>query len=576
MMFENYLKKNGYKICSIFFIIIMVLIFFTFYFNSNKNITKLNKGWKLYINDELVSNSHTLKEDSFGLRKKNDVITIKNTLPEIDDDLTYLEIESNYTTIEVFVDDEPIFSYGVDNYENNIIVVDCEQYVPLSKDMGGKEIEIKFTVTENLALSSLSGIKMGTYSNLIRSFIKSKLPSIMVGIFLMLLGISLMVFINFGNDLDENASMFTKKLFAISTYCILVGTYILAKKHIFYLIVDVGIFWKYLEYIPLYLSPITLMFFLSGLQNTKTNEYVFNRKLLWSNCMICIVYTLFTFIVQTLNILHFKQTLLPYQMLIIIMFLSLFVNLYTYRRKTNIQYNSFLIFGSLAMLATIIVDVIAYNLTIFNVTVAGFLKENTIILGVMLLLYGLFNSYYMDILQMIEQNAKAKTLKKTAFVDALTGVKNRAWYENYEKSLGTTFTMISMDLNSLKHVNDTMGHDKGDLLIKRFANVLVETFKTNANVVRFGGDEFLVVLEYNDRSAVNLIIDKMNKLIKDVNKKNHDDINVSVSYGIAFSDEYCDMNEGYSMTTNLYKLADSRMYEMKQNIKKELAKKKEK
>jgi GGDEF domain-containing protein len=68
----------------------------------------------------------------------------------------------------------------------------------------------------------------------------------------------------------------------------------------------------------------------------------------------------------------------------------------------------------------------------------------------------------------------------------------------------------------------------------------------------------------------------MNKLIKDVNKKNHDDINVSVSYGIAFSDEYCDMNEGYSMTTNLYKLADSRMYEMKQNIKKELAKKKEK
>ena len=112
--------------------------------------------------------------------------------------------------------------------------------------------------------------------------------------------------------------------------------------------------------------------------------------------------------------------------------------------------------------------------------------------------------------------------------------------------------MISLDLNNLKTTNDTLGHDQGDILIKTFGEIIEETFKCG-NCIRFGGDEFLIIIE----SLINEMNEKMISYSKKLN------LIINASYGIVYSDEF----KNYS-PSQLYKKADERMYKMKQNFHK--------
>ena len=99
-----------------------------------------------------------------------------------------------------------------------------------------------------------------------------------------------------------------------------------------------------------------------------------------------------------------------------------------------------------------------------------------------------------------------------AVVDELTGVKNRNAYVKYENELDQQMqdegsidvAIVVLDVNGLKHVNDTMGHSTGDDLLREASAVICEMFAGN-DIYRIGGDEFAVVLlgdAYNNRAAL--------------------------------------------------------------------------
>ncbi len=92
-------------------------------------------------------------------------------------------------------------------------------------------------------------------------------------------------------------------------------------------------------------------------------------------------------------------------------------------------------------------------------------------------------------------------LHETAITDQLTGLLNRALLQsNLEQSIqynnrsGEPMTILILDLDHFKDVNDTYGHDTGDIALKRFAEVLKERFRGTDKVFRLGGEEFLVLL----------------------------------------------------------------------------------
>ncbi len=98
--------------------------------------------------------------------------------------------------------------------------------------------------------------------------------------------------------------------------------------------------------------------------------------------------------------------------------------------------------------------------------------------------------------------AQLAALEQLAFTDPLTGLRNRRYFDERlqqevsrcRRSPESMFSVLAVDLNNFKLVNDTHGHQAGDTLLREVANHLLRTLRGHDVVCRTGGDEFLVVL----------------------------------------------------------------------------------
>lgn len=111
-----------------------------------------------------------------------------------------------------------------------------------------------------------------------------------------------------------------------------------------------------------------------------------------------------------------------------------------------------------------------------------------------------------------------------AYRDGLTGVKNKTAYQEtiarLEEKTRTgkpEFAMVVFDVNNLKQVNDTMGHDFGDILIIESCKLICKVFKRSP-VYRIGGDEFVAILENGDYEHYNELLERFQEALNDYNK----------------------------------------------------------
>lgn len=153
----------------------------------------------------------------------------------------------------------------------------------------------------------------------------------------------------------------------------------------------------------------------------------------------------------------------------------------------------------------------------------------------------------------------AELQAKYALYDQMTDLLNRRAFsdklDQLQKNDNLNLTVIMVDINGLKKVNDTLGHEAGDEVITGTAKCIKESFKDFDNQYRLGGDEFCILIEQDDVNYEK-DIKKLEELSKNWNGKFIKSI--SISYGIASSKEFSDINE-------IIKEADKRMYEFKNN-----------
>lgn len=109
--------------------------------------------------------------------------------------------------------------------------------------------------------------------------------------------------------------------------------------------------------------------------------------------------------------------------------------------------------------------------------------------------------YITEAQPVLEAKRLMMTLKESAFRDALTGLYNRRFLEESFENLvagilrrGTTLGLMMCDLDFFKQTNDLYGHDVGDMVLKETANHIRRSVRTSDLVIRFGGEEFLVLL----------------------------------------------------------------------------------
>ncbi len=158
-----------------------------------------------------------------------------------------------------------------------------------------------------------------------------------------------------------------------------------------------------------------------------------------------------------------------------------------------------------------------------------------------------------------------RQLEQIAYVDPLTGLANRRLFEDEMRerirtitSSGGCFTLLLIDLDGFKKINDTLGHDAGDALLKVTAQRLVAAVRETDHVARLGGDEFAVVLAQTcELLSVEIVCRRILKSITEPVPFRDTTMRVSASIGSARCPSQGTASDA------LYKCADLALYQAK-------------
>ena len=170
------------------------------------------------------------------------------------------------------------------------------------------------------------------------------------------------------------------------------------------------------------------------------------------------------------------------------------------------------------------------------------------------------NEVLVIIREITERKQMEHKLKYLGLHDSLTGLYNRAYFEQEMNRLSdesyAPVGIIVCDVDALKLVNDTLGHDNGDLLLINAADVLRRSFRSDDMIARIGGDEFAILLPNSNRLMVEKACQRIRKTVSNYNKENPLVLlNISVGYAVS--------NRKAVNLSELFKEADNNMYRLK-------------
>jgi diguanylate cyclase (GGDEF)-like protein/PAS domain S-box-containing protein len=175
--------------------------------------------------------------------------------------------------------------------------------------------------------------------------------------------------------------------------------------------------------------------------------------------------------------------------------------------------------------------------------------------------------YFITVIEDVTERKKSE--QRIAFMahhDALTGLANRAAVAQRieeaaarQRRWGDPFTVLLLDLDRFKHVNDTLGHSAGDDLLREAATRLKTLLRETDVLARLGGDEFAIIQsgEANQRDAAGAFADRIIEIIGRPFNLDGNEVNIGTSIGIALAPEHG------TNPDNLLKMADMALYSAK-------------
>jgi diguanylate cyclase (GGDEF)-like protein len=159
-----------------------------------------------------------------------------------------------------------------------------------------------------------------------------------------------------------------------------------------------------------------------------------------------------------------------------------------------------------------------------------------------------------------------KQAVEKAYSDPLTGLNNRAAFDksieqeiDLAKRHGHTLSLMMLDLDRFKQINDNYGHIVGDAVLKSFADCIMECMRSSDIVFRYGGEEFVILLRNTQIAGAQLLAERMRKNVEEMKfDYNNIKLNISVSIGLAELQEDDDR-------LKLVERADALLYKAKES-----------
>ena len=173
------------------------------------------------------------------------------------------------------------------------------------------------------------------------------------------------------------------------------------------------------------------------------------------------------------------------------------------------------------------------------------------------------NDIDVQVRQEEEYGRRLAQAKTQANVDALTGVKNKHAYLDAEARMDrqimegsqSPFAIVMLDVNDLKKINDTSGHQAGDQYLRSACKTICDTF-AHSPVFRVGGDEFAVISQGRDYDDIEALLGQMS----DYNREASRTGGIMIACGMA-------RYEGDECVASVFERADHSMYENKKMLK---------
>ena len=521
----------------------------------------LNDSWNITINDTHYPDV-SFDDFYFDNVSKGDTITMMTSLPEsLSSSENALLLHTRQCAVNVYVDDDQIYQYGLDRLERNKTVGSGYLTVELPDNCAGKTLAITLTAAEDQAFTHFDPLRIYEWESIYRVLLTENRLPLFLGCFLTVFGLVVCCITIF-------ALLFSGKflrILCISIFSICIGLWTLCYYNVL-LIFSMPLYTIcLLEYMSLYLAPIPMVIYMR--EDVRALEQPLMYTIYKLLLAIQIIATTGAITLHSIDVVHCAAMLKYMQALIVChLVYSIIVEFMNLRRSHQLVHRLFLL-GILMLFACVSYDLIYYNLERYR-GMTTLPTKGIASLGLVLFIFILIVSFYINLTQMLMQETERNFLIKSAYTDELTQIHNRRYCMEYMNRImeleKPNHTVFCFDLNNLKITNDTYGHAMGDLLIRSAAEVIDKAFSPHGIVARMGGDEFIAIAETNDSQKISTITGEFQACI---NEKNVEipDLHLSIAYGYAScSPEECDIKK-------IYQIADDRMYENKQAMKKSSA-----
>ncbi len=553
------MKKYRSTILHVLLFILAVASFLTIYIRASLtrdryDKVELNKGWSVKINNEKTFDQVTLDDFHVKSVKRGDWFVLKSIIPGNLPEHSAMLIRVPYSATDVYVGGEKVFSYGLDDYESNLLLGAGYVYFPIPDGSSGKVLKITVLVTEDKAFATIDTPVIYDAAYGMTLFLRERLLPLAVSVTLILAGFAVTI-VTFAMYFK---SFSVERLLCIGIFSLCIGCWTLCSSNISFIFTDNLRLKSYLEYFALYLCPVPMLLYF--------REDVEKRVSKWETriyfCVVLVLMQLFviTAALNCLNIIHFPRFFTLY--LVIIVCCIIYAVVLIYRDVKSEHKHSRLVWGIAALLCFCLRDIITYVLICYT-EVFGSQRSfrSYTAAGAFVFIMAMMADFIIEVRRSTYVEAENVLLTRLAYTDVLTGLSTRRKIEEVFRSINKSdreYAIIQFDLNNLKMVNDNLGHEMGDKLIVGFADALKEIYCNGESIGRMGGDEFVVVIPDVSNYKLDMSLAKLDLLIQEKNKRS-DDIKISYCCGHCYSEEIRN-----PLATAVYVEADKRMYAEKE------------
>ncbi|WP_026507416.1 GGDEF domain-containing protein [Butyrivibrio sp. MC2013] len=505
--------------------------------------------FKLSVNDRDGGYYHTdrSKTDTASIFSVGDYLYISADMPAGYYKSPYLLINARYCGFTVSLDREEIFENKMQKALKAEFIPYRAVFVPLpSRDLEGHRLTITMLLTEDDVEFPIDYVLYGDYIDILKSFIQSKISILFGASFLCIFGVVFLLI----------ALIFAARNYGFAAHivsaaiCLSFGLWLLEYQLLICLFYQQPFFDNLAYTLVFTLIPLCLVLLGLITGTLKRRRFVFA-------ILFVIFYDLILVIGRYEGMTPQTVTTGVAALYIIssIFMLVIEARFVLSKRRTESIYVQ--LFGLASLNISLIITSIYYSGRLMSAKTISTSLDVALVVGASFFVVSRMLAYVFSLTDSVSAHQQEQTLSKLAYMDSLTGLPNRTTCDRVFMELDDSdldYMIMSLDLNGLKVLNDSLGHAVGDRLIKDFADALNICFPDPAFRSRIGGDEFVVVMsEFPGESYLASRIDRLKKLLDEKSKDTGFDY--SAAYGCCFRHELKNAS-----SHDVYMKADERMY----------------